>query len=106
MAKIIVNAAMVPNAGTFAYRNISVGAATVWLQAYGDVAVSYVGYAQTADHIQAISGVRVATNRAKTRMTVGDEALVVKLAYRVADPATKGQAQPEDWEYGLLKRER
>lgn len=102
--KIIINAAMIPNEGTFNYRNISRDDAIAWLREYGLRAVSYVGYPQTAEHISSISGVYVILNRAKCRMVQGDEALVVKLAYRVADPASKGQPQPEDWEYGLLFR--
>jgi len=102
--KILVNAAMVPNEGTFTYRHVSADVAGTWLMAYGPTAISYVGYPQTAEHIKSLSGLRVALNRAKCAMNEGDEALVVKLAYRVTDPTTKGQPQPEDWEYGLLRR--
>ncbi len=102
--RIIINAAMIPNPGTFRYHNIAAEEAAAWLREHGRWAVSYVGYPQTAEHIAVLSGVHVALNRAKTAMDVGDEALVVKLAYRVANPATKGQLQPEDWEYGILQR--
>ena len=103
---MIVNAAMIPNPGTFRYRQVSVDLAADWLETYGECAVSYVGYQQTADHLAALveGRVKVSLNRAKCEMAVGDEALVCKLAYRVANPATKGQPQPEDWEYGLLER--
>jgi hypothetical protein len=103
MTKILINAAMVPNPGTFSYQNISQCEAVSWLKEHGHKAASYIGYPQTADHINKLSGVHVMLNRAKCSMTTGDEALVVKLAYRVVDPATKGQPQPEDWEYGLLQ---
>ena len=174
--KLVINAAMVPHPGTFIYRHVSAGEAASWLREHGDEAVSYVGYPQTADHIESLSGgwevvanccgptrqvgwvadhnealalqerevqrqvnealafpergkvnhdeaaslcpecgrmmvvsvawrmVTVALNRAKCSMAPGDEALVVKLTYRVQDPATKGQPQPEDWEYGILQR--
>ena len=39
-------------------------------------------------------------------MAAGDEALVVRLPYRVQDPAAKAAHAPEAWEYGLLRRGR
>jgi Domain of unknown function (DUF1874) len=103
MTRLILNAAMIPCEGTFRYRNISAADAAAWLREHGPTATSYVGYPQTADHIAAIGGVRCALNREKCAMSAGDEALVVKLAYRV-NPALKGQPMPEDWEYGVLER--
>lgn len=118
VTRLLINAAMVPNPGTFRYRQISADAAAQWLAVYGDIAVSYIGYPQTAEHLETLwcesqennwmrgpddPPLRVALNRAKTTMVAGDEALVCKLAYRVLDPATKGQPQSSDWEYGLLE---
>ena len=102
MTRMMINAAMVPNEGTFTYRGVCSDVAAGWLREHGREAVSYVGYTQTAEHIRRLSGVEITLNRAKCTMSAGDEALVVKLAYRVADPATKGQPQPDDWEYGIL----
>lgn len=102
--KLIINAAMVPNAGTFRYQRITSLKAAAWLVIYGHRAVSYVECSQTAAHLEALcSYLQVVINRTKTTMCPGDEALVCKLAYRVENPATKGQPQPEDWEYGLLE---
>jgi len=104
MTRLLINAAMVPNPGTFRYRQISADAAAQWLAVYGADATSYVGYPQTAEHLESLwPGLHVALNRAKTTMVAGDEALVCKLAYRVQDPASKGQPQAEDWEYGVLE---
>ena len=115
----IINAAMVPNEGTFRYRLISRDQARQWLGANLSECLSthgdFIGYQQTADHLNSMFGeycssrgggqptIRVPLRRVKCSMQPGDEALVCKLAYRVDNPATKGQPQPEDWEYGLLR---
>ncbi len=114
MAYLLLNAAMVPNEGTFVYRVISREEAAEWLsrrlKTAGHRTVidadSYIGYPQTAEHIHSLARAAAppAIRRTKTFMAPGDEALVVKLAYRVSDPGTKGQPQPEDWEYGILRR--
>jgi hypothetical protein len=51
-----------------------------------------------------VAGVRPEISREASPMAPGDEALVVRLKYRVQDPATKGAWQPglDDWEWGLL----
>jgi hypothetical protein len=128
MARLLLNAAMIPGEGTFEYHRITAEDAAMWLRR--DDFISYIGYKQTARHCEDLAraveypgagypacdggcsdvphvhewNIKVPLNRAKCEMVEGDEALVVKLAYRVADPTTKGQPQPEDWEYGILKR--
>lgn len=68
--------------------------------------VSYIGYPQTAEHIRRLSGVTVAVSREQTTLEDGDTLLICKLAYRVVDPATKGQPQPEDFEYFVCQYSR
>lgn len=105
---LLLNAAMVPNPGTYRYSLLTTDKAAAMLRAAATTprrgVESYIGHQQTALTIAAISGVLVPLNRAKVIMEPGDEALVCKLAYLVENPATKGQPQPEDWEYGLLER--
>ena len=106
--RLLLNAAMVPTPGIFRYQQISRDEAVAWLKSAAlapERAQSYIGYPQTAEHINQLSGRRmdVPLNRAKCTMRLGDEAFVCKLAYRLENPATKGQPQPEDWEYGLLE---
>jgi len=50
--------------------------------------------------------VRPELSREASPMEVGDEALVVRLRYRVADPSQKGSVAvgPDVWEYGILRR--
>lgn len=102
--KLIMNSAMMPQPGHYSYRIISQEDASAWLKA-NPAAQSFVGYQQTADHIEQISGVKIAVSRKATKFDPGDEALVVRLAYRV-DPTRKGEPMPEEWEYGLVRYER
>lgn len=50
------------------------------------------------------AGGRPAISREPSIIAVGDEALVVRLPYRVADPLRKADHTPQAWEYGLLRR--
>lgn len=65
---------------------------------------SYVGYPQTAEFVQRISGVPVEVSRRQTVLTDGDRVLIVKLAYRPQDASTKGQPVNEnDYEFYLMR---
>jgi hypothetical protein len=69
---------------------------------------SYIGYPETAQHIEQLSGVPIPVNRAATQLP--DQALlaICRLKYRVADPGTKGKIQPgdEDYEYFIASYDR
>jgi len=77
MSYLIINAAMVPNEGTFSYSLISREDASAWLYqhfAHDDVIpISYVGYEQTARHLEALfpSFIKIPLNRAKCSMQPG-----------------------------------
>lgn len=66
-----------------------------------------MGYPATAHYIARTIGGQVPLSRVAVRMRRGDEALVVRLTYRVQDVDLKHR-QPEfsyeDWEIGLLQR--
>jgi hypothetical protein len=94
----------VPSEGTFTYKNISWDEAVAWLRKHGETTIPLVGNFQTTGHIQYISLAQVQSYRSKYIMSVGDEALVIKVPRRAACLATRDQPQLEDWEYGLLKR--
>jgi len=100
--RYLLNSAVITAEGVYEYRLVTPQEAAEWIRRGGWV--SRIGYPQTADHIEKLSGVRPTLSREASPMGVGDEALVVRLRYRVADPSTKGQIQEEDWEYGLLRR--
>jgi hypothetical protein len=101
MAYWLLNSAVITAPGTYTYRLLTEREAADWLHAHPD-AVSRVGYPATADHIAALCGRRPALSREASVMAPGDEALVVRLPYRVQDPATKAAHAPQAWEYGLL----
>ncbi len=101
----LLNSAVIAAEGTYAYRLLPREEAVAWLRAHAREAESRVGYPATADHVASLCGVRPAVSREMSRMAAGDEALVVRLPYRVDDPATKGAHAPQAWEYGILRRE-
>jgi len=101
--RILLNAAMIPEPGTWRYTLIDPFEARKWLQDF--TWESYIGYPQTAEYLTRLAGRPIPLNRAKVEnLRPGDEALVCRLRYRVADPATKGQPQPEDWEFGIITK--
>jgi hypothetical protein len=69
---------------------------------------SYVGYTETAQHIEKISGVPIPVNRSTTQLPDQAVIAICKLKYRVADPGTKGKLQPgeDDYEYFVATYDR
>lgn len=96
----LMNSAMMPTEGRYTLKRITEGAFAEILKT-AESFESSIGYQQTADYIEKISGVKVPVSRNPTTLADGDYMLIIKLAYRVADPATKGQPQPEDYEFFL-----
>ena len=107
---ILLNSAMMPDEGLYVLRRVS-------RELFGELVAdahrcsnlqSYIGYPETAQHIEKISGVPIPVNRAATQLP--DQALlaVCKLKYRVSDPGTKGKIQPgdEDYEYFIASYNR
>jgi len=107
---ILLNSAIMPDEGLYILRRVS-------REFFGELIAdayrqghlqSYIGYAETARHIENISGVPIEVNRAATQLP--DQALlaICRLKYRVADPGTKGKIQPgdEDYEYFVATYDR
>ena len=110
MTTILLNSAMMPDEGLYILRRVSrefFGELVADAHRRGELR-SYIGYAETAQHIEKISGVPIPVNRASTQLP--DQALIAvcKLKYRVADPSTKGKIQPgdEDYEYFVATYDR
>lgn len=103
--RYLLNSAVITAPGTYTYQIIGEDAAAEWVRAGGWE--SRIGYPATADHIQALSGVRPPMSRGATSMQPGDAALVVRLKYRLDNPAAKAawRPSPHDWEYGIMRRE-
>ena len=103
MEVVLLNSSMMPSEGLYILRRVSREFfAELIADAYRQGHLqSYVGYAETARHIENISGVPIEVNRSATQLP--DQALIAicKLKYRVGDPAMKGQLQPneDDYEY-------
>ena len=100
--RYVLNSAVITGPGVYGYRLISKEDAAAWVQA--EEFASRVGYPNTAQHIKDISGIRPPLSREATAMQPGDEALVVRLKYRMTNPGDKATFAPgaEDWEYGIL----
>jgi len=104
MTVVLLNSAMMPAEGIYILKRISRDDfGRMVADAYQrDDLRSYIGYPETAQHIERVSGVPIAVNRAPTQLAV-DRAtiLICKLAYRVPDPSMKGKLQPseDDYEY-------
>ena len=106
MAYWLLNSAVITADGVWTYRVISEAEARAWLKAHWPTVLSRIGYSATADHVAELSGLpwRPAVSRESSVMAPGDEALVVRLPYRVQDPGTKATHVPQTWEYGILRR--
>jgi len=101
--RYLLNSAVITVPGRYDYRLVSKEEAARWIQA-GEW-VSRIGYPATADHVHTLSGIRPGLNREATVMQPGDEALVVRLKYRMQNPGQKASylPGPEDWEHGILR---
>ena len=102
--RLLFNAAVIPSPGKYEYSEISRDQAVEWLKRGYDK--SFIGYPDTAAFIERISGTRPEISRERFDMQPGDEALIVKLKYRMQDPTQKGKFVPsdEDYEFGLLRK--
>lgn len=99
----LMNSAMMPHPGHYELVAITKELFVHILRDNGSVD-SYVGYPQTAEFVQRISGVPIAVSRRQTVLTDGDRVLVVKLAYRPQDANSKGQPVNEnDYEFFLIR---
>lgn len=100
--RYLLNSAVLTTPGEYEYHLITEEEAITWLK-QGNF-ISRVGYPANADHILRISGIKPELSREITNMQSGDEALVVRLKYRIQNPKEKATFQPgsEDWEYGIL----
>lgn len=102
----LMNSAMMPAEGIYVAQRISQESFASWVRrAYATGTLkSYIGYEQTARHIEAIAGVPVEVSRQPVSdLQDRDVLLVCKLKYRVADPTSKGKPVREsDFEYFLV----
>ena|SRR3990167_8832198 len=101
----LMNSAMMPQPGKYELERLTRNQFVSILRDNGGVD-SYVGYPQTAEFVERISGVSVAVSRRQTVLADSDRVLVVKLAYRPQDAGSKGQPVNEDeYEFFLIRYE-
>lgn len=103
--RYLLNSAVITGPGKYSYRLVTAEEAATWLRE--KPFVSRIGYPATADHIKKLSGIRPELSREATSMRPGDEALVIRLKYRLTDPNQKPNHAPgpDNWEYGILIKE-
>jgi len=110
MEVVLLNSSMMPSEGLYILRRVS---REFFAELIADAhrrgkLQSYVGYAETAQHIERIARVPIPVNRASTQLP--DQALIAicKLKCRVSDPTIKGQFCPgnEDYEYFVATYDR
>lgn len=104
----LMNSAVMPAGcyGHYLYQPASVGLLRWILEGENGPWVSCIGYPQTAAMIESWTGIHVAVNRHETRLIHGDAMVIVRLKYRVENPATKGAKvsdDPADWEIAHVK---
>jgi len=100
---ILLNSAMMPDEGLYVLQRVS---REFFAELVADAhrrgkLRSYIGYPETAQHIERIARVPIPVNRASTQLPEQAVIAICKLKYRVSDPGTKGKIQPgdEDYEY-------
>ena len=92
---LLLNSAVMPNEGVYTLKQISVDTFKNILEdaVKTDNFKSYIGYPQTAQLIEQITGIAVEVSREQATLTPGDTMLIVKLRQRVANPADKDTIQ-------------
>jgi len=105
MTRWLLNSAVLASGayGTYAY---SPATSEDLKQFVAGTYTSRIGYDETVAYVERMTGHRPVISRDASPLEPGDEALVIRLKYRVQDPRTKGGVRPrdEDWELAWLRR--
>lgn len=107
--RYILNSAVITAPGYYEYRLITADEAKAWLAACDPMPLSTMGYQETADALERLTGYKFPVNRFIIKMQAEDEALVFRLTCRLNDPACKGKMTTDfilkNCEIGVLKRD-
>jgi hypothetical protein len=98
----LLNSAMMPAPGIYKAESIAKDEFVHLVQqAHAEGSLeSYIGYPQNVELIKQWTGVEVPLNRAQTTVEDGDVLLVMRLKYRVGNPAMKGaKVDARDFEF-------
>lgn len=100
---LLLNSAVMPNEGVYTLKQITETTFTKELRnaATSDNLQSFIGYPETAQLIEQITGIEVEVSREQATLTPGDTMLIVKLRQRVTNPADKEtlQLSVDDFEF-------
>ncbi len=102
----LMNSAMMPAPGIYRYESLTAEqfADAVREAHQAGSLVSCIGYPDNIRIIRELTGIDVELSRRQSDVADGDEMLVMKLRYRVQNPASKGRFTPaiEDFEFGRV----
>lgn len=92
----LMNTAMMPRGGYYALFDIDQEEFVHHVQCADAVnqLESYIGYPQTAEFVEQLTGIKIEVNRTETKIASGDILLIIKLRYRVNAP--KGEPVKEE----------
>jgi len=98
---VLLNSAMMPASGTYFLREFSQKdwVKAIHIAAKEDSIQSYIGYPDTAKHVQEITGLPIEVNRSEVTLGKAATLFIVKLKYRIADSTQKGQFVPSEADY-------
>ena len=100
----LLNSAMMPQAGTYEMKKIPFEEFKKIISDKNVKIDSYIGYPQNVQLIKDWTGREIELNRKQAEVFDGDEMLVMKLKYRVANPSEKGKEVDEsDFEFFRIK---
>ncbi len=107
MSKKLLNAAVMPQEGTYLSKLVS---KVDWVKHYNALngeTKSYIGYHETLFFINDLLGTNFMLSREQTVLEDGDVLFVCKLKYRMQDPTQKGKIVPreEDYEFYIVEYE-
>lgn len=98
----LLNSAMMPSEGHYSLREVDKRRFCEVLQdahASGSLE-SYIGYQANIELIAKWTGIELPFNREVCALDEGDSLLIMKLRYRIGDPAMKGgQVDEDDFEF-------
>lgn len=104
----LMNSAVMPAGcfGRYDYRPATIDDLRAVVRGERGEWISCLGYPQNCELVERWTGVRPPLNRTETRFADGDQALVMRLRYRIAEGARKGAPVSGDvaeWEFATVE---
>ena len=98
---LLLNATVMPTEGNYTLRRISKATFRETLRTAAETNnfQSYIGYPETANLIEQLTGIPIQVSREPATLTPGDIMLIVKLRHRVAAPTQTQHISIRDLEF-------